>query len=75
MRVSVSSGLSDITEAKDMCSIYQKAKGDIFTATQCLNCTLALMCLNYENLIVIYHTLVEICKSNQAEMLTTLKLL
>ena len=70
MRVSVLSGLSDITEVKDVCSIYQKPKGDIFRATKCLNCTLA---LNYENLII-YHTLVEICTSNQAEMLTALKL-
>ena len=56
-------------KVKDMCFINKKTKADIFTAT---NCTLALISLNYGNLIVIYHTLNEICTSNQAKILTAL---
>ena len=40
------------------------------TPTKCFNRTLALITFNYVNLIVIYHTLGEICASNQAEILT-----
>ena len=41
-------------------------------ATKCLNCTLALISLNYVNLIVINPTLGEIYTSNQTEILTVL---
>ena len=42
------------------------------TPTKCFNRTLALITFNYVNLIVIYHTLGEICASNQAEILIAL---
>ena len=42
------------------------------STTKCLNCTLALMSLNYRNQIVIYHTLGEICTSNQTQILKAL---
>ena len=64
IRVFIFSGLSDIKS--------NPCDNVIFKATKCLNCTLALISLNYENLIVVYHTLEEICTKNQAEILTAL---
>ena len=42
------------------CITDKRTKADIFTATKCLNFTLALKRLNYGNLLVVYHTLEEI---------------
>ena len=51
-------------KVKDTFFVDEKTKADIFMATKCLNCTLALKGLNYENLIiVIYNTFGEICTS------------
>ena len=60
-------------KVKDTFFVDKKTKADIFMATKCLNCTLALNNLNYGNLIVTYHTLGEICTSNHAKILTALK--
>ena len=60
-------------KVKDTCFIDKKTNADIFMATKCLNCTLALNNLNHGNLIVTYHTLGEICTSNHAKILTALK--
>ena len=73
MRVSVISALSDMKSRTGMCFIDKKTEADIFMATKCLNnCSLAIISLNYGNLILIYHTLGEICTSNQAEILSPL---
>ena len=56
-----------------MCFIDKKTGADIFMATKCLNnCSLAIKRINYRNVVLIYHTLGEICTSNQAEILAAL---
>ena len=71
--VSVISALSDMKSRTCMCFIYKKTEADIFIATKCLNnCSLAIKRINYRNVILTYHTLGEICTSNQAEILAAL---
>ena len=73
IRVSVISALSDMKSRTCMCFIDKKTEADIFRATKCLNnCSLAIKRINYRNLILIYHSLGEICTSNQAEILAAL---
>ena len=60
-------------KVKDTRFIDKKTKADIFTATKCLNCTLALISLNAGNLIVIFHNLVEICDKQSSRNLNSTK--
>ena len=54
MRVSILSGPSDVKSTTQL-SIDKKTKAVIFTATKCLNCTLALTSLNCRNLITVIY--------------------
>ena len=63
--------ISDI-KSKTRVFFNGKTKANIFAPTKSLNCILALISLNYGNLIVICLNLREICKSNRGEIFTAL---